>query len=1115
MSIDADLARAFEHGNLILCVGPAPSVAAGLPALDDLARRVLEAAVRFDPSLDGAGLSEWIARGRAPEVLEQVQHRLGAEFAREVERDLSDQGRPLPALVRSITGLRKQLRAIYTTRLDRLIERGLAGRWPSFSAPRADIAQRRGLLFKLRGTLEFPQSWVLTREQEEREFGPGAPRRAVFEAAFLAHQLLLIGFDNHSHELRSLLAMMPTQTDGQGPSHFIVLPECSGAEREQLERRGLRVLRTDAHALLDALGGVTQDEGRTAPSVEACPYPGLEAFREEQAALFFGRHAEVSQATALLGGVGDVDNRWLAIEGPSGVGKSSFARAGVVPALRRGFAEGVPNRLRVASMRPGTRPLHNLAIALAGALELGDPNPVHERLLADPRFLTTLAQTRVSAGEGVVLLIDQLEEMVTIAPSSERTSFGEAITRALDSRAIYLVTTTRSDLVPALQSGLPSLAGLLNELAQRYALPPISRAGLREAICQPAIDAGVTIAAELVEQILVDADVRPAQASDGETRTADAALPLVAHVLRGLWTAQNIEDCVITLDEYLAMGGIAGALSRSADHLVGSLGAGEQGDAKQLLLRLIRLQPDGTATRRVVELAEARQIAADGTIGQLSGAGASSARLLLVRDDAGRHEVELVHEALIRDWETLRAWIQQGRAQLLLDEELERQADKWAQRGRPNKDLPRGRDAVELMQARPHGPSRGQQQAFLAALARIQKRRRIITGVAIVTAMLGAVGVGALARRARSPVIIEACHLVVEGGPEVREAAIAMRSGEVYPTKVSNGRDVEFRCPDPADEEVTMIVNLVTGEIRYFPGARSGQALDFDTSLPGLPPSLSQAQLAQLSAVMPAATLSNGDATPSPGTPSSPGAPPSLTPGVLPPGPANSGGSGGSGGSGAPGPDPGPGVQPQAAPADPFVPVPPLIGYWNFDDPAEQVANWGALELHDGAAIGTGVLLLPVGSYAYAGVYQGAPIREKTFVISVELRDLGGEGLVMSIAKLVDPVWDGVAFATERWAGVNQSVVQRATAPEPDGGRWMKIAVSYRDLDGKAEITICRDGEQLARVIEPALATWSPGASRLVFGGNPNALDIAIEQASVYAGWMGCAQIQGLDGAGP
>lgn len=777
-----ELDEALADGDLILCVGPGPSLAAGLPDLEALATSMLDHAASGDRTLDAASMRGWVG-DRAVDVLEQLHHQLGAEFQREVERRLSDQGRAVPPVLETLISLRPRLRAIYTTRLDRLIERALGGRWPSFSTARPGLAQRRKLVFKMRGTLEFNQTWVLTREAQEREFGPGAPRRRVFETAFGAHRMLFVGFDVPSQELRWLLDAMPTHTAGDGPSHLIVAPQVSDAERDQLERRGLQVINPDHLAAVVRADTVEGGDAHRPAASDACPYPGLEAFSEARAPVFFGRHAEVSEATALLGTLGEVERRWLSIEGPSGVGKSSFALAGVVPALRNGFAEGTPQRWKVARLRPGTTPLANLVSALDDAFGLEDTAAASAQLTRDPRALVELTRNRLPPSEGLLVLIDQLEEIVTIAPEAEREAFGAAIARALEARIIYLVTTTRSDLIPALQRGLPSLADRLNDAAERYALPPISRAGLREAICEPAQRLGVRVEPALVERLLVDAGERVTTTLESETRTADATLPLVAHVLRGLWTPEYVADGVLTLDEYTQLGGISGALSRGADEVLASLTPDERDQAERLLLALVRPHPEGLATRRVLSLAESRELADDHVLTLMSGGAANAgtnARLLVVRDNHGHHEVELVHEALIRDWGTLRDWIHTKRDELLLGEDLARQADKWDARGRPLGELPVGRDATELLSVAPRGHGRELQSEFQAALRRVKTRRH--RAVASGAAALGVGAVAVFLTRLPSGGAVDAAgsEIVTESGTTSTggEAETGERTGE-------------------------------------------------------------------------------------------------------------------------------------------------------------------------------------------------------------------------------------------------------------------------------------------------------------------------------------------------
>ena len=419
-----ELRQALDSGNLIVVVGPALSIAAGLPSIPDLGAQLVETAIQRGIPVDRDRLRGWLGHGRAAEALGLIERHLGAEFQRQIERRLSDQGAAVPRLAVLLAGLCEHLRAIYTTNLDRLLERALADRWPSFAMPRADLAQRRHLVFKLRGTLEFAQSWVLTRQQQELEFSSRSLRRSIFEAAYNAHELLFIGFAADSDVLGLLLDAIEQRdmTSDQRPAHFIIVEHCSLEERESLERRGLEVVSNSPEAVLIDLAKQCGGGLRPEPPVmfDGSPYPGLRAFEESDMRLFFGRHAEISQAAARLGGLGNTHRRWLAIEGPSGVGKSSFIQAGVVPALRRGFGIATPTRWKVAIFRPGTQPMTHLVRALCDALEL-DESP--DQILAEfskpapPGAADLLAPLvrRIPTGHGVLVVIEQLEELSTQA----------------------------------------------------------------------------------------------------------------------------------------------------------------------------------------------------------------------------------------------------------------------------------------------------------------------------------------------------------------------------------------------------------------------------------------------------------------------------------------------------------------------------------------------------------------------------------------------------------------------------------------------------------------------------------------------------------------------------
>ncbi|HVH98662.1 MAG TPA: SIR2 family protein [Enhygromyxa sp.] len=756
--IPIELLEALERGELIVCAGPQLGLAAGLPSMTELAHRLLADAKAHGRSLDETTIREWIDAGRTEEALEALERRLGPRFQRVVERELSQLHRPIPPLAYSIAALEPRLRAVYTTGLDRLLERAFADVWPSFSTAQLDLTRRRKLIVKLCGTLEFPETWVLTRAARQREFDERSARGQLLAVAYRSHCLLFVGFDPRDALSERLFSLGGLAEPGEPlPTHFVVLDQCTGEQRAQIESRGFVVLTGGAQALLDALAGGHRERDAGDQPLPRCPYPGLQPFDHELSAVFHGRCSEISAAAARLGGPGKRHRRWLAIDGSSGVGKSSFVHAGLVPALRRGFAEGTPTRWRVASLRPGRRPLYALVDALATALASEaesarlQATDSQTPVLDAPSSVAVFVREHVPPGTALLLVIDQLEELVTSSASGERSSFAACLSILLEQQLVYVVTTLRSDFTAALTTTIPALGRLLNEHAERYTLAPISRVGLRVAIAEPALQVGVRFDGQLVERIASDAEQhldRGRTDEDGIVRTDDAALPLVAHVLRGLWDAGAADDGEISLAEYEALGGVSGALSRSADALLATLDVQQRGRTKQLLMAMVNLD-GGRLTRRTLSRLEAQTLAGGDHGGEqllqlLSGA--TGPRIIVIRHESAEILVDLVHEALLREWDTLRGWIAADRAQLARDESLARRTAAWIDQAKPWRSLPRGPERRELLRGRPHGKSASEQREYQRAMRTALRVR--------VSAWLGASAVViALVDRGRSELL--------------------------------------------------------------------------------------------------------------------------------------------------------------------------------------------------------------------------------------------------------------------------------------------------------------------------------------------------------------------------
>ena len=622
-ALPEELRRAFSDRDLIVCLGSGASTDAGLPSSRDLALSLVTAAHTADPGLDVAALQARAHAGRVAEVLQLAQRSLGAAFVREVQALLSDQGTAPPPLLAALAERRDRLRAIYTVRLDRLLERALAGRWPSFAAARPDLAQRRGVVFKLLGTLAQPETWVLTQSQVSEALGPGAPRREAFATAFAAHVMLFVGFDPDDAELAQLLDLAPASEAGGGPGHFIVAPQCTPDDRALLTGRGLQVIDAEPLAVLSALGDATSSPAEP-PTIEASPYPGAAPLTESLAPAFFGRHADVSDAASRLG----PRTRWLSIEGPDGVGKTSFVFAGLVPALRRGFSEVAPERWIIASVAGHDDPRAALTDALCQALGLEDRQTLAEALAASAgRFVDCLA-LHVPEDAALLLVIDPLDDLLA-APTDDRAAVIDALQLALRREALHLVTTLRQTS-SATERHLPEAFSR----AARHRMRPLGRVGLRDAIIEPAALLGVRVEPPLADALIDETNEN---------------LPAIALTMAGLWTKAVLADKIVSAAELSATGGAAGALRRHAERTVQVLPVDQRAAATSLLASLVTLDGDGVPSGRALAVGRARAEFGADVVDALQSGG-----LLAVRGSTDAPVIEPQHLALLRDWPRLR-----------------------------------------------------------------------------------------------------------------------------------------------------------------------------------------------------------------------------------------------------------------------------------------------------------------------------------------------------------------------------------------------------------------------------------------------------------------------------
>jgi hypothetical protein len=423
------------------------------------------------------------------------------------------------------------------------------------------------------------------------------------------------------------------------------------------------------------------------------PYPGLRPFRQEETDIFFGREEHTDQLLERL-----ASHRFLAVTGLSGCGKSSLVRAGLVPALNRGFVAEAGHRWRVAQMRPGRTPFARLAggllnpAALASEREgiAGGAEFVEKTLRRGPMGLAeVLRQTPPPAGTNLLLVVDQFEEIFRFRTEDEvrgaltfeqsqqqrqrRIDEAEAFVQLLLASKdqvefpIFVLLTMRTDYL----GHCAVFRGLLEVINEsHYIPPPLSREQLIEAISAPAQVFNGRVEETLCHRLLNDAGSLQDQ------------LPLLQHVLIRLWTlakqgqgkksGQN--PIVLTVEDYARIGSIRpsvdgdSALSWHGREVLDELSSEKQRHIAEMLFRVLSDRATDRcdirrfgAMREVAALAEVTPeevievadifrapgcdfitaIAGEGSFGEL-------------QPDT---ELDICHESLIRNWDTLKGWV--------------------------------------------------------------------------------------------------------------------------------------------------------------------------------------------------------------------------------------------------------------------------------------------------------------------------------------------------------------------------------------------------------------------------------------------------------------------------
>ncbi len=507
------------------------------------------------------------------------------------------------------------------------------------------------------------------------------------------------------------------------------LPEAWGrtAMIDLIDARGTRFMTAidEIMTFLKEVIPVTSPDVPTLPLSPAeprNPFKGLLAFSESDAADFFGRDALILEMAETLEAMlasersAAPGSRLLTVIGPSGSGKSSTVKAGLLPELRKSALPDSEKWVYLEPIVPGQRPLESLVLALAPRLPGRSLRSIRMDLDDDSaRGLHLLATQLIKqSGAKVVLTIDQFEELFTQAiPEEERLQFIDLLVTAATEPGgpLIILLTLRADFYDRPMQ-YPPLSVLIE--AHQTSVRPMNPHELRAIIERPALlpDVQVIFEDNLVGDMLF------------ETQGQIGALPLLEFTLDQLFRLR--EDRRLTRRAYRQIGGVKGALAKHAESTYASLPSEEHRRlARALFLRLIDpgVSEQDTTRRRAplseLSLPDPQQTA------MLRGVAADfvAARLLTTNEIEGIITIEVSHEALIREWARLAEWLREAREEILLQQAISVDAREWMQHDKDENRLYRGDQLAEAQAWSARNVANTDEMAFLKAAVAEHKRQ--------------------------------------------------------------------------------------------------------------------------------------------------------------------------------------------------------------------------------------------------------------------------------------------------------------------------------------------------------------------------------------------------------
>jgi len=506
-----------------------------------------------------------------------------------------------------------------------------------------------------------------------------------------------------------------------------------------ISKRGYQLIAEVAFAEPPVLKGPETSKLRDAEASEISPYPGLAVFTSGQSEFFFGRELEVEAMWQKL-----ESSSLLGLIGASGSGKSSFLRAGLVPAAPPGWSTVIAT--------PGSRPVFGLAAAFL-PLFSNDPEALQQLFALDaPDVAVGVVLKWRQQHTEALIIVDQFEELFTLNPTEVQKRFADLIGQLVTEAGVHVLLSMRDDFLIRCH-GLRALDPVFADLIP---LGPPTGPALRRALVEPAARCGYGFEDEaLVDRML------------GEVGGEEGTLPLLAFAAAQLWERRDHERRLLTREAYEVIGGVSGALARHAEMTLEAIGEQRQPVVREIFRNLVTAQGTRVVQDRQELLSafnEAEREEAEKVLNTLV-----DARLLVSFGEAAingskeRHRIEVVHESLLTAWPRLVRWQTQNQEGNQFRDELRQAAHTWDQRGRISGQFWTGTTFREylLWKERYPGTLTAVEEEFTEAMTSFAERRRhqrqLAVGSAFVLLLVILGIIGTLLRRTD-----EALDLAVE-----------------------------------------------------------------------------------------------------------------------------------------------------------------------------------------------------------------------------------------------------------------------------------------------------------------------------------------------------------------